>query len=599
MTPKQISEMLAARVDDVCRELLPEGKRKSNEWKCGSVSGEPGDSLGVHMAGEKAGVWCDFATGETGDLLDLWAAARGLALVDAIGEAKSFLGVQEQKILRESKKNYAKPEKPKCSASAPELDYLKSRGLTEETLKSFRVAGSGGKVYFPFIHDDELVMCKWRDINSKKTAPTSKDQKPVLFGWQAMPDSARRVYITEGEIDAMSMTQMGYPALSVPFGGGTGAKHQWIENEYDRLERFDEIYLAMDTDEPGKQAAAEIIERLGRHRCRYVILPEKDANECLQQGLSVYVDRAIKRAVSLDPVELRPASTYADEVYYEIFPDERPVEEDVIHMPAMKGADDFQLRLGELVLATGVNGHGKSEFLGHLIVDAMRASMRWCIASMELRPGRLVGRMTQQAAGCEKPTRDYQNAILNWYDDKLWIFDVNGTAKATRIIDVFEYAFKRYGIRHFLIDSLMKCGIADDDYAGQKAFLESLCDFKNKYNVCIIIVAHARKLSDETQIAGKFDVLGASAITNLIDSGFTVWRNKKKEQIARGEREPVSDEEFKMMPDCRAHIWKQRNGSGWEGKLNFWFDPGSRQYRPAPDSKPFEYVKYSKLEAIK
>ncbi|MFO6426560.1 hypothetical protein ACLBOM_13325 [Escherichia coli] len=39
----------------------------------------------------------------------------------------------------------------------------------------------------------------------------------------------------------------------------------------------------------------------------------------------------------------------------------------------------------------------------------------------------------------------------------------------------------------------MKCGIGDDDYNGQKAFVDSICDFKNKTNSHVILVTHWRK----------------------------------------------------------------------------------------------------------
>ena len=50
----------------------------------------------------------------------------------------------------------------------------------------------------------------------ERPIPTAADCEPVLFGWQAIPDDAREVVITEGEIDALSMAAYGFPALSVP-----------------------------------------------------------------------------------------------------------------------------------------------------------------------------------------------------------------------------------------------------------------------------------------------------------------------------------------------------------------------------------------------
>jgi hypothetical protein len=73
---RDLARMLAARIRALATELLPRGTRDGLEWRAGSVAGEPGNSLGVHLAGQRAGVWCDFASGESGDALDLVAAVR-------------------------------------------------------------------------------------------------------------------------------------------------------------------------------------------------------------------------------------------------------------------------------------------------------------------------------------------------------------------------------------------------------------------------------------------------------------------------------------------------------------------------------------------
>ncbi|HEV2185920.1 MAG TPA: toprim domain-containing protein [Stellaceae bacterium] len=65
---------LAARIDTLAGELLPRGIREGHEWRVGSLAGEPGRSMAVHLRGNKAGVWADFSSGESGDALDLVAA---------------------------------------------------------------------------------------------------------------------------------------------------------------------------------------------------------------------------------------------------------------------------------------------------------------------------------------------------------------------------------------------------------------------------------------------------------------------------------------------------------------------------------------------
>ncbi|MDP2228319.1 MAG: toprim domain-containing protein [Moraxellaceae bacterium] len=86
--------MLAGNVPALAAHLLPAGHRDGGHWRCGGVDGSPGQSLAIHLHGDKAGVWHDFATGETGDALDLVAAVlfRG-STRDAMAWARRWLGV--------------------------------------------------------------------------------------------------------------------------------------------------------------------------------------------------------------------------------------------------------------------------------------------------------------------------------------------------------------------------------------------------------------------------------------------------------------------------------------------------------------------------
>ena len=89
---KEIVRNLSQRAEEVARYLLPNGKKIGNEWRVGSIDGESGKSLGVHLTGEKAGIWSDFATGDGGDLLNLWVQKRNLTNYEAMKEASSYLG---------------------------------------------------------------------------------------------------------------------------------------------------------------------------------------------------------------------------------------------------------------------------------------------------------------------------------------------------------------------------------------------------------------------------------------------------------------------------------------------------------------------------
>ena len=81
---REIVDRLAGNIGALCENLMPNGRREGAEWRCGSVDGQPGKSLGVHLIGAKAGVWSDFADGNKGDPLDLIQACLRLDKGEAI-----------------------------------------------------------------------------------------------------------------------------------------------------------------------------------------------------------------------------------------------------------------------------------------------------------------------------------------------------------------------------------------------------------------------------------------------------------------------------------------------------------------------------------
>jgi len=92
---ERIVEMLAARAHDLCVQLLPAGIKEGPEYRVGSVAGEPGRSMAVHLEGSRAGVWKDFSSIEDrGDALDLvakvlFAGDKG----EAIKWSRGWLGI--------------------------------------------------------------------------------------------------------------------------------------------------------------------------------------------------------------------------------------------------------------------------------------------------------------------------------------------------------------------------------------------------------------------------------------------------------------------------------------------------------------------------
>lgn len=610
-TPSQISEMLGEQAESLVRELLPNGKREGHEWCAGDVSGGEGKSLKVQLVGERRGLWKDFATGEVGgDMLDLWAATRNVSLGEAIKQAKVYLGIREPVFETGTRRTYQPPEKPESLKKLKAADeaglFLQKRGLSQSVISRYKVATAhgGGVLVFPYYDAEgkDVVHLSYRSVTEKKFW-SSKGTRPSLFGWQAIPATERTIVLTEGQLDAMAMAQYGYPAMSIPFGAGKG-HYDWITEEWDALERFDTIYLAFDGDDAGKQAISDVMDRLGRHRCRVVELPFKDANECLMQKVAPDIMRAaIKGARTLDPGELKLAAGYTEEVYLEFHP---PNQALVGFMPPWNRlGNKFAFRYGETTVIAGANGHGKSEGAGHIVLAALAQSVRCCVASLEFRPRKWLARLARQALVTFTPERDRLDQLERWYGDRLWVFDVVGRADSAKMLEVFLYAYRRYGVKFFVIDNMSKLGIAEDDYNRQKEFIEQITAFDVEHNVHTLVVAHMRKGdgSHDYEKGGKWGIKGTGAITDLVDNVMIWWRNKPKEnrlqelavplRVDSGETEEAraqERDELLQKADAICEVEKQRNGSGEEPRQTLWFHKESHQFVERLDASPMRYL---------
>lgn len=594
-TVRDVVQALESQVMSVVKYLLPNGVLKGSEYEVGSVNGEQGDSLKICVQGSKLGAWCDFAgNGVSGDLLDLWAQTRGLALPEAMKEARAFVGMVRPSLEVKQQKAFTKPPKEGLQPITDGvMEYLQARGLSRETIEAYKIVAEHSNdkewIVFPFLVGGELVCTKSLGvvrIDGKKDIKVSKGSQPCLFGWQAVPPLATKLVITEGEIDAMSLWQIlggseraDYGVVSVPFGAGN---HQWVEHEFDRLEVFDEIYLCFDNDDAGVAGRTELLKRLGRHRCKVVMLPMKDANECLLAGIDVVASLLV--AKTMDPEQLKNPVDFADKAWRLFNP--VTVEEEGYTMPWPATHEKLRLRKNELSLWTGINGHGKSQMLGQIVLDCVEQGARALVASFELKPERMLHRMIRQAGTTSDPAEEYFHEIIDWMQGKIFVFDVVGTTKTSDVLEVFLYARQRYGINMFVIDSLMKCGIAEDDYNSQKLFVDQLCQFKNEHDVHVHLVAHPRKNEGEDKVPGKMDIKGTGAISDLADNCFCVWRNKGKE--AKLAKENPSQELIEKY-DCVLSCDKQRNGEH-EGQFYLWFDKESFQYVPSYNERPRRFV---------
>lgn len=275
---------------------------------------------------------------------------------------------------------------------------------------------------------------------------------------------------------------------------------------------------------------------------------------------------------------VKPAREYVAELVERLG---RPVVHKGQALPWSKVGGLFRFRPGEVTLWAGVNGHGKSLMNGFVVLDLIAKRQKVCIASFEMKPHATLQRMLRQWTGysaedefasmpdAAKELRDLYEQFNGLADGRLWFYDQQGTVSSDQMISVARYCAKELGIKHIVIDSLMKCVRGADDYNGQKNFVDELTAIARDYETHIHLVHHIRKLENELKKPDKTDVKGAGEITDMVDNVLLVWRNKA-DTMSRKLAEP----------DAALICCKQRHGE-WEGGINLWFHKESQQFTEA------------------
>lgn len=600
----EISRRLTERADGVCHMLLPGGRMVKNEFWTSGVTGGEGDSLKVHLTGQHAGRWRDWASQDDhGDLLDLWAAARGVSSIEALRQAKDYLGIHDSRTTPATQKKWVPAPAKAILDPSPEGRAFKwlteVRKLSQNTIDAFKISVEQTPspcVVFPSYSPEGVILNR-----SYRTVPKSPDEKkkvwqdtgcaPSLFGWHALTPEAKRsrsIVLSEGQIDAMTWHQWGIPALSIPNGSGL----TWVDFDYENLEMFERIYLAFDSDHAGNELRQKAVARLGPERCYIVTMPEKDANDCLRSGRTAqeameWIDRSSAPKIT----GLVTCQDLEDRLAAELRPKPKPFTLPFLDLNWRDQAG-FYFRSGEVTLWTGHSHAGKSTFLNYVMnCYLLKAPENGVfIGSFEVKPETTLRRMVTAMFTGHELDADMARSYLIEFGTKLVLADVVGFIQQDALFEMMRFAFRRYGISFFVIDSLMKVHGLEDDYPAQGEFINRLQEFAKTTGVHIHLVAHPRKPAGTHDKPGMMDIKGSSLIPNGVDNILTVCRNMEKADAAK---EGELTDEQKDDYDTEIRIEKQKE-SGWMGSFFLKFD--TKNYRYTPTTKKAKQPKQNQKQ---
>ena len=245
------------------------------------------------------------------------------------------------------------------------ISALGERRINEKTtrLYDYQILTSNGKriEIASFIRDGHTISQKLRGPN-KVFQWRGETSNTPLWGqhlWKSK--KGKRLVITEGEIDCMTVSQLldnKWPVVSLP-NGAAGAERA-IRDNLEFISSYEEIVLMFDQDDAGRDASTKVAELLPPGKCKIATLPYKDPNECLLHNAGKAVIQSMWEAQQYSPDEIVHVSNVAtaesmDDVKVYPFP--------------FDNLSEFLLgqRSGEVTLWASGTGSGKSTILREVI----------------------------------------------------------------------------------------------------------------------------------------------------------------------------------------------------------------------------------------
>lgn len=429
-----------------------------------------------------------------------------------------------------------KLRKEVTTLSKTQLDYMASRGIEKATLTTARVLSrQGAFVFFYTSRDGKIVGAKYRTLDKKIWAESRSEM--VLLNWDRI-QTRDTLYITEGEIDMLSLMQIGMDnVVSVPNGT---SNLDWIDKHFSWLEEFKKVVLLMDNDQAGKKAIKNIYDRLKGEKFEVKTLDllfYKDPNEILvdENGIKKLMNIIANNEIEIEsPNTIALSSVKADTEVVAIDSGDRGFN-------ALTGG----IRYGEVVLVTGNSGSGKSVFVNNIMANLLNQGFKVYTHQGEFRPGKFKANLYKimcrpshietymnQFKGkvYGKISTEIESKIDKWLGDKL---DIHGNQLPSKseLIETMTKEYKKKGIRFFFIDNLMtiQIGASENKYDEQKLLFLELQEFAKKYKVFVCIVAHPKKNNANMEDVDQYVISGSSDMVNLANSAFYLKRLNQEE----------------------------------------------------------------------
>ncbi|MGV8057877.1 MAG: DnaB-like helicase C-terminal domain-containing protein [Smithellaceae bacterium] len=447
------------------------------------------------------------------------------------------------------------------------MEYITiTRGLNIETVKAFNIGlqiDTDGKQWLTIPHYEKgkLINIKSRSLPpAEKTFRRVKDCRSILFNADALEIYKDQIFITEGEIDALTLWNHGIKNVVGVTTGAGSFDPAWI----DALKAIKKIILCYDPDEPGQKGAKEAARRLGYDRCFNVVLPDgKDINEYFQAGADIYNDfqTLVNEARQFDIAGVMSFDNGLIKFKEDL---QRPGQSSGLKTgwPSLDRIIKTGFMPGELIVLSAPPKIGKSTLALQIVSYNSLLDIPELFFCLEMRPMKTIQKITQSHIKSEEVgMMEIEQTRIDFKGKPLYLGYCFQKPTLESIIETIKAAIRRYGLRLVVFDHLhFLCRSINNQVQEVGLAVQAFKFLAEELETPVILIAQPRKLQADS-IMTAMDLKDSSSIYSDCDHLILLHRARKV-TTARDLQDgaPLQTESFDPMTLVRVEASRYNSG---------------------------------------
>ena len=361
-----------------------------------------------------------------------------------------------------------------------------------------------------------------------------------LFGQHKWKGNQKMITITEGEIDAMSVSKVQgnrWPVVSVPSGAKSAKKY--IKKNLEYLESFEKVVLMFDNDEAGNQASIECAQLFSPKKALISKLPLKDANDMLVSDRGKDIISHIWNAKAYTPEGIVAGADTWDLVIEDDSKESTPY--------VWQGLNDKckGIRKGEIVLLTAGSGTGKSQVARELSYDLISKGKTVGYIALEESVARSVRGLLSidlnKKIHEEEVRKDVDEETLkkSWekIQDKTFFHKHFGSTDSENLMAKIRFLVRGLDCDYIVLDhiNMVVSGLEGDERKLIDYTMTKLRTLVEELNFGLILICHLKRIEsksghEEGAITSLSHLRGSHALAQLTDICIGLERNQQSEE---------------------------------------------------------------------